>query len=321
MSVRLRLALTVLLTGLATALGVLVAVALVFERVERESTFARANAFVERVAAQHPDMLALQRHDPDTLVQFLRSLLLFDPANQLYLLASDGTILARTGVTPLPADYKVNIGPVRQAAQATATQAASQRAARAAAYVMGDDPEYMAQDAVVAAHPLREASIRPGADVAGYLYVVCRPPGLPPSRLARLAEHLAGPALAPVLAVVLLATLLAAWIISAVTRPLAILSGEVDAAAQAGFEGAAPTLTTATPAERQDEIGRLRNGFAQLLARLRAQWNQLRELDAFRRESVSNLSHDLRSPLTAAVASLETLLQRWQAGDAGHTDS
>ena len=39
----------------------------------------------------------------------------------------------------------------------------------------------------------------------------------------------------------------------------------------------------------------------------------VRDLDAFRRESVSNLSHDLRSPLTAAVASLETLLQRWQA--------
>jgi signal transduction histidine kinase len=45
----------------------------------------------------------------------------------------------------------------------------------------------------------------------------------------------------------------------------------------------------------------------------------LRHLDAFRRESVSNLSHDLRSPLTAAVASLETLLQRWQVdGNPGH---
>jgi signal transduction histidine kinase len=52
---------------------------------------------------------------------------------------------------------------------------------------------------------------------------------------------------------------------------------------------------------------------------LRQQWDELQRLDRFRRESVSNLSHDLRSPLTATVACLETLEQRWRA-DAGRTD-
>jgi signal transduction histidine kinase len=44
---------------------------------------------------------------------------------------------------------------------------------------------------------------------------------------------------------------------------------------------------------------------------LRQQWAALRRLDHFRREGVSNLSHDLRSPLTATVACLETLEARW----------
>jgi signal transduction histidine kinase len=52
------------------------------------------------------------------------------------------------------------------------------------------------------------------------------------------------------------------------------------------------------------------------LATLRLQWDELRRLDSFRREGVANLSHDLRSPLTATVACLETLEQRWQ-GPAG----
>ena len=52
-----------------------------------------------------------------------------------------------------------------------------------------------------------------------------------------------------------------------------------------------------------------------MLATLRRQWSALRRLDHFRREGVSNLSHDLRSPLTATVACLETLDARW-AGDA-----
>ena len=143
MSVRLRLALTVLLTGLAAAIGVLVAVALAFERVERESTFARANAFVQRVAQQHADLLSQQRQDPETVARFLRSLLLFDPGSQLYLLAPDGTVLTRTGVTPLPPGFKVNMGPVLQAAQTAPSANGDPVAQRGAAYVMGDDPAPM----------------------------------------------------------------------------------------------------------------------------------------------------------------------------------
>lgn len=324
MTVRLRLALTVLVIGLATAIGALVAVALAFERFEREAAYARADAFLGRVVAQHLDLPALQRRDPEGFVAFLRSLLLFEPDSQLYLLALDGTVLASTGSKPLAPQFKVAIAPVRQAASAAPSAAPSARPQRGAAYVMGDDPEYMDEDAVIAARALEQPSIRPGADLAGYLYLVSRKPGLPPTRLARLAEHLAGPALWPVLAVVLLATLLAAWIIAAVTRPLAVLSEQVARAARAGFDADAPAALPARRGVRgDDEFGRLHGGFQALLAKLHAQWDQLRRLDAFRRESVSNLSHDLRSPLTAAAASLETLQQRWHtaAEAAGSADA
>ena len=56
-----------------------------------------------------------------------------------------------------------------------------------------------------------------------------------------------------------------------------------------------------------------------MLATLRMQWSSLQRLDHFRREGVSNLSHDLRSPLTATTACLETLELRWGA-DAARTD-
>lgn len=315
MSVRLRLALTVLLTGLATAVGVLVTVALAFERFEREAAYTRADAFLGRVVALHDDLPAQQRRDPEGFTLFLKSLLLLEPDSQLYLLAPDGTVLASTGSKTLPPGFKVAIDPVRLAAAAAAPGAAS-AAQRGAAYVMGDDPEHMDEGAVIAARALRQASIRPGADLGGYLYIVCRKPGLPPTRVARLAAHVAGPALGPVLAVVLLATLLAAWIITAVTRPLAVLSDEVARAARAGFDAGTPMLGPGPGRVRpDDEFGRLRGGFQALLTTLHAQWDRLRRLDAFRRESVSNLSHDLRSPLTAAAASLETLQQRWR--DAG----
>jgi signal transduction histidine kinase len=313
MTVRLRLALTVFLTGLATALAVIVTVALAFQRFEHESIWQRGDAFLARVATQHDDLLDQHQRNPEAFGTFLRNLLLYEPDSQLYLLAADGTVLAHTGQARLAPDFRVALAPVQQAVQASAS---GDR--RRAAYVMGDDPEHMNDGAVVAARALQQAVIRPrepGA-AAGYLYLVCRKPGLPAGRLQLLGASLVSPALVPVVAVILLISALAAWIIVTVTRPLRVLSDEVAHAARAGFSTAA-TVPAPQAGAADDEFGRLRGGFHALLATLRMQWDELRRLDTFRRESVSNLSHDLRSPLTATVACLETLQVRWQTPDAG----
>ena len=306
MTVRFRLALTVFLTGLATALGVLVTVAIAFERFERENTWQRGDAFLARVTMQH-DLLEQQQRQPEEFVAFLRSLLLFEPDSQLYLLDAGGRVLASTGQARLPPGFAVALAPVQQAAAA-----AADGRRRQAAYVMGEDPERMEADTVVAARALNRALIGPSAADAGYLYLVSRNPRLQASRWALLASSLASPALGSVVVVIVLGTALAVWIIVTVTRPLRVLSDEVATAAREGFSAAA--LAPATPAPTayaDDEFGRLRSGFHTLLATLHAQWDELRRLDHFRRESVSNLSHDLRSPLTATVACLETLERRW----------
>ncbi|MDP3225432.1 MAG: hypothetical protein Q8M96_20040, partial [Rubrivivax sp.] len=314
MTVRFRLALTVFLTGLATALAVIVTVALAFQRFEHESIWQRGDAFLARVTMLHDDLLDQHQRQPEAFASFLRNLLLYEPNSQLYLLDADGTVLASTGQAQLPPGFKVALAPVQQAARAAAAGDRQQ-----AAYVMGDDPEHMNADAVVAARVLQRAVIRPNRSdepAAGYLYLVCSKPGLPAGRLQLLGASLVSPALVPVVAVILLISLLAAWIIVTVTRPLRVLSDEVATAARAGFTTSA-TVPAPPQGSADDEFGRLRGGFHALLATLRMQWDELRRLDTFRRESVSNLSHDLRSPLTATVACLETLQTRWQTQVAG----
>lgn len=313
MTVRLRLALTVFLAGLAAALGVIASVALAFQRFEHQSSFQRADAFIARVVALHPDLLDQHERAPEELNAFLGSLVLYDPGTRLYLLSPGGQVIA--GTRPAATGRQVSLAPVLEAAQAAAVGDA-----RRAAYVMGDDPEALGQDTVISARPLMRSRIGPTDPVAGYLYLVCQKAQVVGPQLALFGTSLAGPALASVLAVIILTTALAAWTIIQVTRPLRVLSDEVALAARQGFsaeplraEGevtaAVQTLGRITP----DEFGRLRSGFHTLLARLHLQWDELRRLDHFRRESVSNLSHDLRSPLTATVACLETLEQRWAA--------
>jgi signal transduction histidine kinase len=305
MTVRARLALTILLTGLVTALAVIVTVAAAFQRFQHESTWERANGFIGRVVASHPDLLELHARDPQGFAGFLRNLLLFEPDSQLYLLGADGTVLASSGSMPLAPGLKVKLGPVQEAVMVAGDRAR-------AAYVMGDDPQYMAEDTVIAARMLHASTIAPGANAGGYLYLVCQKRPLPPGQIELLGSTVAGPALAGILAVVLLGALIAAWIIGTVTRPLRALSDAVDAAARDGFEAPAPQAALpAAPPAGDDEFARLRSGFGQMLGTLRAQWDRLQRLDRFRREGVSNLSHDLRSPLTATTACLETLQARW----------
>ncbi|MEP6966317.1 MAG: HAMP domain-containing sensor histidine kinase [Polaromonas sp.] len=318
-TVRLKIALTILITGLLTAAGVIATVVVAFQRFEHETAYDRANVFLGRVVATYDNLFDLQDRYPDELNALLRNLLLFEADTQLYLLNAEGVVLSSTGDVKLPAGFKVALGPVRQATQGNDP-------ARRMPYVMGDDPERMDAGAVIAARALSRAVIRPNEPMAGYLYLVTHKQALPGGRLAVFRSAFGGPALAAVAGVVALTTLMAAWIIAAVTRPLRRISAEVARASReglgAGLSDEAQGLLRVAPTDeglsgpagqhqRLDEFGQLREGFRAMLTTLRMQWEALRRLDQFRREGVSNLSHDLRSPLTATVACLETLDQRW----------
>ena len=76
MTVRLRIALTIALTGLVAVLGVVLTVALTFQRFEHESTYERANAFIGRVVEAHGDLLDVHARDPEGFGAFLRNVLL-----------------------------------------------------------------------------------------------------------------------------------------------------------------------------------------------------------------------------------------------------
>lgn len=311
MSVRFKLALTIFATGLLTALLVIATVVWAFQRFENETAYRRGMAFLGRVVSMYDDIFDMHERDAEAFQRWLRGLVLFEPDTELYLLDGNGTVLAKTGPTPLKPGTRVALAPVRESID--------QHDAR---YVMGDDPERMDAGAVVVAKPVQRAFSRGGASPdAGYLYLVLHTQQLPEGRWDVLRSSFARPALGLVLAVVALTTLLAALIIATVTEPLRRLTRAVSTLSQRGLaEGLAIAPGSALPAPTRDEFGQLTSAFEMLLDICRRQWNALRRVDHFRREGVSNLSHDLRSPLTATVACLETLDGRWQSDAARAED-
>jgi signal transduction histidine kinase len=298
MTVRLKLALTIFATGLVTALLVIATVAFAFQRFEHETTYRRGSAFLGRVVTNYDHLFEMHERRPGEFQQWLRNMVLFEPDTQLYLLDVRGTVLASSG-KPLPAGFKVDLRPVLQAVGGAD-----------AAFVMGDDPERMDANAVIAVEPVRQSRLRTDP-VMGYLYLVLHSGQLPEGRWAAMRASLARPALGLIAMVVAFTTLVAVLIIVSVTRPLQRLTDAVGIISQRGLGAAGADIPDLLPERTHDEFGQLTSAFAMMLDICQRQWNELRRLDHFRREGVSNLSHDLRSPLTATVACLETLEGRW----------
>jgi len=104
------------------------------------------------------------------------------------------------------------------------------------------------------------------------------------------------------------------------TRRLVRLTEEVQAFADSRFDpGSLPDALPAASERKQngrDEISRLDTAFAAMAAKISEQFEALQEIDRLRRELISNISHDLRTPLATLHGYVDTLLLKNDALDA-----
>jgi two-component system, OmpR family, sensor kinase len=93
------------------------------------------------------------------------------------------------------------------------------------------------------------------------------------------------------------------WIFTYLTRRLRRLSGTMTAFRDSDFV-VTEKMQRLTP---KDELDSLQNVFVDMSERISEQVQDLRQVDALRRELITNISHDLRTPLAAVQGYLETL--------------
>ncbi len=226
--------------------------------------------------------------------------MMLNPSAEVYLLDATGRVRAHA-LGDLgrddPLGRLVDLAPVHALLDAHAD------APRAAPMLplFGSDPRAPGQRAIFSA-----AALPGGTPPAGYLYVVLRPPEDPsfahsgPLRAGAMALGAATLAAAAVLAGVL----------RRLTRPLQALTRRVQA-----FRRDEPEPAAAPP---RDEIALLDAALTGLQRRVEHQIERLEDGDRQRRELVGNISHDLRTPLSAVQGYVETVLL---AGDALPADA
>ncbi len=258
------------------------------------------NGSIAMYVVDEAPLIRAGQPDAAQLARLARQAMVINPMVDVYLLDPLGRIIGRREVDAPATAPATARGTAPTTLLARSVALAPIRAFLAGARqgpLYGTDPQHPGRPQVFSVAEVRDAGL-----LQGYVYVV-----LGGTQAATLRETLGGSyilraALGTVLVVLWLAAL-AAWALTAwLTRPIRELGAR---AQQLGAELGAGAMDG--DVQRMDSLEAVRAVFEALAHRLHAQLIELRQSDGMRRELFTNISHDLRTPLTAMRGYLETL--------------
>lgn len=230
--------------------------------------------------------------DTEALAELANRAMIINPTAEIYLLDIDGNILGHE----LPAESvtasQVSLGPIQELLEG-----------KKQLPIKGDDPSNPGKSKVFSVFPVMDGS--DASSQAGYLYVV-----LGGAQYEAVASQVSGSYVqrmvpAAIAVLVLTAFLAGALVFSQLTKRLRSLTNDVTEYAGNEF---APEYAINAASTSKDEIDDLRNACSTMSDTIQSQFEGLKENDRLRRELITNVSHDLRTPLASMQGYIETLL-------------
>jgi len=249
----------------------------------------RLNAPIAMYVTGQRDLIENGVPDLESLTDLASHAMVINPTAEIYLLDTKGNILGH-GLPPETVMLdQVDLVPLEALIDGSAVMP-----------IRGDDPRSGSTRKVFSAFEVRNDE-----RLEGYLYVIlggqtyeALSRDIGSSYVGRISIYVA-------IAVVLAAAIVGLLVFGLLTRRLKKLSVDMRRVSDSGFEKS-PSIQPA--ASDDDEIDQLARAFVSMSGKIKEQLAQLKENDNLRRELVSNISHDLRTPLSAMQGYIETLI-------------
>jgi len=227
--------------------------------------------------------------DLDSLRDLAGHAMVINPTAEIYLLDTDGKILGHALPPETVMLDRVDLVPLKKLIAGSVPMP-----------IHGDDPRSGSTRKVFSAF-----EVGTEGQLEGYLYVV-----LGGQTYEALSNDIGGSYVGKIslfgaIAIVLATATIGLLVFGLLTRRLKKLSEEMRRVSDSDFDLAPQIEVTSGDADEIDQLGR---SFMTMSGKIKDQLAQLKENDNLRRELVSNISHDLRTPLSAMQGYLETLI-------------
>jgi len=234
--------------------------------------------------------------DEEAVAEVFHMLMVVNPNIEIYLLDREGAILTYSAPPGKVLRESVDLDPLKRFLGGDENYP-----------IRGDDPRDPGREKVFSVAELPGPG---GTD--GYLYVILAGEGYESVAALLRGSYILRLSLIVVGGGMLFALLAGVLFFHQLTRRLRLLAAGMERFRLSGFSGDSLSPGEGSSAG-SDEIDRLGRVYALMAERIREQIEELKQVDVARRELVSNVSHDLRTPLASLRGYLETLAMKEDA--------
>lgn len=258
-------------------------------RLYYEELTQRLNAPIAMYVTGQRELISNGVPDLDSLRELASHAMVINPTAEIYLLDTEGKILGH-GLPPETVMLeRVDLAPLKELIAGTVPMP-----------IRGDDPRSGSIRKVFSAF-----EVGTEGKLEGYLYVVLG--GQTYEALSRDigSSYVGKISFFVAIAIIIATAAIGLLVFGLLTRRLKKLSTDMRRVSDSDFDLVPEIELTSAGG---DEIDQLAHSFVAMSGKIKTQFAQLKENDNLRRELVSNISHDLRTPLSAMQGYLETLI-------------
>lgn len=218
--------------------------------------------------------------------KIMHSMMAVNPSIEVYLLNTQGEVLKYVVLDKKVRLKSVDINPVKKFI-----------AAGGEGYILGDDPRTPGAQTIFSASEVRNEA----GQLEGYVYMV-----LASEQYESVAGALSGSYFMKLGTQTFIITLIAAFGLGILL--IVLLTRNLRRVVVAVKEFEKGNYHARIPVKQDGELADLANTFNHMADTILKNIEELKEVDALRRELIANVSHDLRSPLSVIHGYIETLM-------------
>lgn len=220
----------------------------------------------------------------EAVEDMVHSMMVINPSIEIYLLDHQGKILSYVAPEKVVKLDSVSLSPIRRFL-----------GDQAHGVIYGDDPRNPGEQKTFSA-----AQVVAKGKLTGYIYIVLASQEYVSAAQIVIGSYILGLSIRSIISILVVSALVGLLLIWFITRKLNKIVVNIKEFHAGNFEARIPI-------KNRDELDQIGLVFNEMAATIASSIQQLKETDEFRKELISNVSHDLRTPIASIQGYAETL--------------